>query len=151
MFPKDFHSFLAENSLIEIKGGLTRPTFLEIWMVETEGRIFARSWNKSERSWFTEFQKTGVGEIKYGDKILQVQGKKVDRDNEINQKISEAYLDKYDQPQNLKYSQGISKSEYFDYTMEFFMIKEKGSMGVEIFRCQIIYPVHVPEKIPGFM
>ncbi len=120
MFPKDFSNYLANNTLIEIKGGITRPTFLPIWMVEVDNRIFARSWNKSQKSWFTEFQSAGIGEIRYGDRIIRVKGKKVEATNQINHKISEAYLKKYDQPTNLRYSEGISQPEYFDYTMEFF-------------------------------
>lgn len=120
MFPQDFYEHLKNKTLIEIKGGTTRQTFLKIWMVEVAQRVFARSWNKSEKSWFTEFQKSGVGEIKFGDKILKVKGKKVNSEDPINLKISEAYLKKYDQPQNLKYSEGISQPEYFDHTMEFF-------------------------------
>jgi len=120
MFPKDFYTYLANNTLIEIKGGITRPTFLQIWIVAVEKRIFARSWNKSEKSWFTEFQKTGIGEIKYGNKVLKVNGEKVSSENLINLNISEAYINKYDQPENIEYSKGISQPEYFDYTMEFF-------------------------------
>jgi len=120
MFPKDFYNYLANNNLIEIKGGLLRPTFLQIWMVEVDKRIFARSWNRSSKSWFTEFQKTGIGEIKYGAKIILVEGRKVNPQDPIHHKISMAYLEKYDQPENLKYSKGISQPEYFDYTMEFF-------------------------------
>lgn len=123
MFSKDFYTYLANNTLIEIKGGLTRPTFLKIWMVNVDNRIFARSWNKSENSWFTEFQKTGIGEIKFGDKVIRVTGEKTDPDNPINKKISQAYIKKYDQPENLKYARGISKPEYFNHTMEFFNLK----------------------------
>ena len=120
MFPEDFYTYLKNNTLVEIKGGSTRPTFLKIWMVDVENRIFARSWNKSERSWFTEFQSTGVGEIKYGDKVLKVNGIKVGAEDPINPRISQAYIEKYDQPENLKYSEGIAKPEYFAHTMEFF-------------------------------
>ncbi|MCM8568596.1 DUF2255 family protein [Gramella jeungdoensis] len=120
MFQEDLYDYLDKHTLIGIKGGVERPTFLKIWMVEVDERIFARSWNKSEKSWFTELQRTGIGEIKYGDKVLRVKGKKLDPNNPINQKISDAYLKKYDQPQNLKYSRGISHPEYFDYTMELF-------------------------------
>lgn len=126
MFPKDLYEYMTNHTLIEIKGGTTRPTFLPIWMVEVDKRIFARSWNKSEKSWFTEFQRTGVGEIKYADRILKVKGKKLSPEDPLNQKISEAYLRKYDQPGNLKYSEGISQPEYFDYTMEFFYEDFKG-------------------------
>ncbi|QYA26940.1 DUF2255 family protein [Gramella sp. MT6] len=119
MFPKELYEFLAKHTLIEIKGGITRDSFLKIWMVEVDKRLFARSWNKSEKSWFTEFQRTGVGEIKYGEEVIRVQGEKIDAENPINHKISQAYIKKYNQPENLKYSQGISQPEYFDYTMEF--------------------------------
>jgi len=121
MFPADFYTYLSNHTLVEIKGGTTRETFLPIWMVTVDDRVFARSWNKSAKSWFTEFLNTGTGEIKTGDRVLRVSGKKVSADDPINPKISEAYLRKYDQPQNLKYSQGISQPEYFDYTMEFFV------------------------------
>lgn len=120
MFPKDFYNFLKENTLVEVKGGRTRPGFLKIWMVEVEGRVFARSWNKSERSWFTEFNNTGLGQIKYGEEILNVKGKKLEKEDPVHQKINEAYLKKYTQPENLKYAQGITKPEYACYTMEFY-------------------------------
>ena len=68
-FPKDLYNYLTNNSLIEIKGGLERKTFLSIWMVAVDDRVFARSWNKSNKSWFTEILKTGIGQIKYSDKI----------------------------------------------------------------------------------
>ncbi|SDL30933.1 hypothetical protein SAMN04488034_103146 [Salinimicrobium catena] len=119
-FPADLYTYMKEHTLMEVKGGTTRPTFLKIWMVEVDGRVFARSWNKSERSWFTEFLRTGVGEIKYGDTIMKVKGKKIAAEDPVNPRISEAYLKKYNQPQNLPYAEGISKPEYFDYTMEFF-------------------------------
>lgn len=120
MFPEDFYTYLSNHTLVGIKGGTTRETFLPIWMVTVDGRVFARSWNKSRKSWFTEFLNSGLGEIKYGDRVLKVSGKQVSADDPINPKISEAYLLKYDQPANLKYSQGISQPEYFDHTMEFF-------------------------------
>lgn len=120
MFPEDFYQFLEKNTLIEIKGGNTRPTFLPIWMVEVNKRIFARSWNKSTKSWFTEFQNTGTGQIKYSEKVLNVSARKIEENNPVNPRISNAYVEKYNQPQNLKYSDGISQPEYFNYTMEFF-------------------------------
>lgn len=120
MYPTEFYTFLEKNTLIEIKGGRDRTTFLPIWMVEVDNRIFARSWNRSKKSWFTEFQISGVGQIKYGEQVLNVRGRKVEEDDPINSRIGEAYLEKYNQPQNLEYAEGISQREYFDYTMEFF-------------------------------
>lgn len=119
MIKKELLEYLKENTLIEIKGGLERETFTKIWMVNVDNRIFARSWNKSKRSWFTEFQKRGIGQIKYGKEDLTVYGKKISKSDKINDKINQAYLQKYTQPENVKYVNGIIQAEYSDFTMEF--------------------------------
>lgn len=119
MIKKELLEYLKENTLIEIKGGLERETFTKIWMVNVDNRIFARSWNKSKRSWFTEFQKRGIGQIKYGKEVLTVYGKKISKSDKINDKINQAYLQKYTQPENVKYVNGIIQAEYSDFTMEF--------------------------------
>ena len=118
-FPDSFYEYMKDNTLTGIKGGTERETFLQIWMVEVDGRVFVRSWNKSARSWFTEFIKTGVGQIQYGDSIINVKGKKVDAADAVQQQINKAYLEKYNQEHNVKYAEGITQPEYADYTMEF--------------------------------
>lgn len=119
-FPEDFYSHLQEHNYTEIKGGIERNTFLEIWMVSVNNRVFARSWNKSARSWFTAFLETGVGELKYGDKVVHVKGKKLDASAPIQEEINQTYIERYNQKENIFYSEGITKPEYLDYTMEFF-------------------------------
>jgi len=119
-FPEEFYSHLQKHNYTEIKGGIERNTFLEIWVVTVNRRIFARSWNKSARSWFTAFLETGVGQLKYGDKVINVKGKKLDASAPIQKEINKAYLKRYNQKENIFYSEGISQPEYLDYTMEFF-------------------------------
>lgn len=113
--------YLNENTLIEIKAGIDREKFTKIWMVNVEDRIFSRSWNKSEKSWCTESKKQGVGQIKFGNNIVHVKARKVDKNDEINQEINKAYLKKYIQPENIEYAIGITQAEYGDYTMEFIL------------------------------
>ena len=120
-FPKDFYAHLGKINYTEIKGGLKRDTFLEIWVVHVEERVFARSWNKSERSWFTAFLCEGVGELKYGSNILKVRGEKVSGDDLVHQKIDQAYMKRYGVGENIYYAQGISQPQYHDYTLEFFI------------------------------
>ena len=119
-FPKEFYEYLSNNTLVEIKGGVNRETFLQIWMVSVDGRVFARSWNKSKRSWFTEIEKTGVGQIKFGDTIINIKGQKLPKNAELTSLINERYLEKYNQEENLYYATGITQPEYEDFTMEFF-------------------------------
>ncbi len=119
-FPKDFYSHLKNHNYTEIKGGIERDSFLEIWVVKVNNRVFARSWNKSAKSWFTAFLETGIGQLKYGEKVIDVKGKKLDPAELIQEEINQAYLKRYNQKENIFYSEGISKPEYLDYTMEFF-------------------------------
>ena len=66
-FPNDFYQYLSENTLVGIKAGNERDRFIDIWVVEVNMRIFARTWSKSENSWFTTFLRGENGKIKYGD------------------------------------------------------------------------------------
>lgn len=116
-FPSSFYKHLQQNTLTGIKGGTSRTGFLNIWMVEVEGRVFARSWGKSERSWFTALQQEGVGEIQYGYQVLPIVGK-ICTDPEINKKINAAYLKRYSTPENKVYAKAITQPEYANYTME---------------------------------
>lgn len=120
-FPSSFYPYLQANTLIGVKGGSTRKSFLDIWMVAVGERVFARSWNKSERSWFTAFRETGIGEIRYGERILQVKGTVLAASDDLHPLISAAYLQKYTQAENLPYAQGITQPEYVHYTMEFIL------------------------------
>lgn len=120
-FPNEFFTHLQEHNYVEIKGGITRVTFLEIWMVAVGDRVFARSWNKSERSWFTAFLETGHGQLKYGEIIIDVTGKKVPPKTTIQKQINEAYRKRYTEKENVYYVNGITQVDYEDYTMEFFV------------------------------
>ena len=119
-FPKDFYKHLREQNYTEVKGGIERKTFLEIWVVTVNNRVFARSWNKSKRSWFTELQKTGIGQLKYKKEVIAVTGKKVDENSEIHVLINNAYLERYTEPENIFYVNGICQPEYTNCSMEFF-------------------------------
>ena len=118
-FPEDFNKYLEDNTLIEIKGGTKGNKFLEIWMVNVNGRVFARTWAKSERSWFNSLIEEEVGEIKYNGKVIKI-GAVRNNDPEINKLIDNAYLQKYNQPENIKYAKGITQKEYSEYTVELF-------------------------------
>lgn len=116
-FPADFYKHLQQHTLTGIRAGRKHHAFLDIWMVEVEGRIFARSWGKSQRSWFTTLLTEGTGEIMYGEQQLYIRGIKQE-DPEMNRLISKAYLARYQAPESIPYAEGIAREDYFDYTME---------------------------------
>ena len=121
-FPQELYDYLSTHTLIKVKGGRTRLKFLEIWMVEVEGRLFSRTWNKSAKSWYTAFLEEGVGQIKFGEEIIDVRGQRLEVDQELTRQINEAYLKKYNQPFNISYAKGITQPEYEKFTMEFLSI-----------------------------
>ncbi|MAP54033.1 DUF2255 family protein [Altibacter sp.] len=119
-FPTEFFAHLDTHNYTEIKGGLQRETFLEIWVVTVGDRVFARSWNKSEKSWYTAFLEEGVGQLKFGAVVLDVTGLKVLKEDAVHQQIDTAYRSRYTEEKNIYYAQGISQPEYYDYTLELF-------------------------------
>ena len=72
-----------------------------------------------KKSWFTEIERSGIGQIKYGSKIIQIKGSKLSNESNIHELINQRYLAKYNQAENQFYSRGITKPEYKNYTMEF--------------------------------
>ncbi|MBI9061841.1 MAG: hypothetical protein JEZ14_07615 [Marinilabiliaceae bacterium] len=69
-------------------------------------------------------------QIKYGNEIIHVRGKKLDRYDETNKIINNAYLEKYTQTENIPYAKGITRPEYADYTMEFFSTGKTNTIGI---------------------
>lgn len=120
--PEDFYKFINNNTLIEIRCGNNRENFTKIWIVEINNRVFSRSWNKNAGGWMNCFLTNESGEIKYGERILEVKAQKIEKTDAINTAISNAYLEKYTQEHNVEYAKGISQPEYFDYTIEFVAI-----------------------------
>ncbi|MEO6902279.1 MAG: DUF2255 family protein [Bacteroidia bacterium] len=123
MLKQELIKYLNGNTLIGIKGGRDRERFTDIWMVNIDDRFFSRSWNRNTKSWFIELVKQGNGQIQFGSKTVNVKGQKVDEGDKIQNKINAAYLIKYNQPENIVYSEGITKPEYSKYTLEFILLE----------------------------
>ena len=111
--------YINSHNLTRIKAGNDRETFLEIWMVTVDNRIFARSWGFAERSWYNTFLNDSNGEIKCGDQIFKIKAEIPKDLDALNEKISRAYLDKYDSGYNSFYAKGITEQSHVDKTMEF--------------------------------
>lgn len=115
--------YINSHNLTGIKAGQKPHAFLEIWMVVVEDRIFARSWELAERSWYNTFLKESEGKLKCGDQEFNISANIPDDLKKITSKINTAYLDKYNSGENSKYATGITKPAHFDKTMEFVVIE----------------------------
>ncbi|HET6227026.1 MAG TPA: DUF2255 family protein [Bacteroidia bacterium] len=112
-------NYIRNNNLIGIKAGKERDTFLEIWMVVVDDRIFARSWGMAEKSWYNTLKENSQGFLKCGNKIFEMKAIIPVQSAALTEKINKAYLDKYDSGENSFYAKGIIKQEHVAKTMEF--------------------------------
>lgn len=116
--------YINTHSIIRIKAGEERTTFLEIWMVTVNNRIFARSWGLAEKSWYHTFLKDPKGEIRCGEEIVAIKALIPEDIKDLTAEINKAYLTKYNTPQNLTYSKGIIREKHVEKTMEFIIQDE---------------------------
>ncbi len=112
-------NYIKTNNLIGIKAGLQRPTFLDIWMVVVNNRIFARSWGFAKKSWYNSFQQNPTGQLKCGDNIFDIKAVIPSDIEDLTQNINNAYLTKYNTGHNIDYANGIVEEKHIDKTMEF--------------------------------
>ena len=119
-FSKAFLKCIEETQITSVRVGRDRTKFTGIWMVEVDGRIFARSYNLAERSWYTSFLNGNDGDIKCGKEIIPVRGVKVADNNIIAEAINRAYEKKYSvKEHNKKWVNGLNQPERIARTIEF--------------------------------
>ncbi|OXA80767.1 hypothetical protein SAMN05444397_103331 [Flavobacterium aquidurense] len=116
-------NYIETHNLIGIKAGLNRETFLDIWMIVVNDRIFARSWGLAEKSWYNSFLQDSKGQIKCGENIFNIKAIVPIDKNNLTSAINNAYLTKYNTDHNIKYAKGIIKAKHIEKTLEF-IIKE---------------------------
>lgn len=68
--------------------------FIDITIVQTEGRFFVRQYKFGKRSWYDAFLKHSEGAMKLGDAIIPVEGVIPTDLNKINKKVNKAYFKK---------------------------------------------------------
>jgi len=119
-FSKAFLKCITETQITSVRAGKDRTKFTGIWMVEVEGRIFGRSYQLSERSWYTALLSGESGDIKCGKEIIPVKGLKPADIDVINGAINKAYEKKYlVKAYNKKWVDGLAQPERVARTMEF--------------------------------
>lgn len=111
--------YINSHSLIGLKAGEERTTFLDIWMVVVNNRVFARSWGFAEKSWYNTFLSDSKGQIKCGGDVYNINGIIPADLDEITEQINNAYIKKYNNPNNAKYVYGIIRKQHVEKTMEF--------------------------------
>ncbi len=68
--------------------------FIDILIVETDGRFFVRQYKFGESSWYDAFLKNPNGEIKINETIIPIDGVVPKDLDVINPKVNKAYFKK---------------------------------------------------------
>src|SRR4030095_14020408 len=122
-FPKSFLNCINETQITSVRAGKDREKFTGIWMVEVDGRIFARSYSLSDRSWYTALLNGDSGDLKCGKEIVPVKGVKPPDMYIITGAINKAYEKKYlVKGYNKKWVDGLCQPERVARTMEFIQV-----------------------------
>ncbi|MET3535219.1 DUF2255 family protein [Chryseobacterium limigenitum] len=111
--------YIKTNNLIGVKAGANRSTFLEIWMIVVNDRIFARSWGLAEKSWYNSFIQDSKGQIQCGNFVFNINAIIPMDNDELTKVINNEYLTKYNSGHNIDYAKGIIQTKHVEKTMEF--------------------------------
>ena len=119
-FSKAFLECINETQITSVRAGKDRTKFTGIWMVEFDGRIFGRSYNGAEKSWYAALSEGNEGDIKCGKEIIPVKGMQPTDITTITEAINKAYEKKYlVKAYNKKWVDGLIQPERVARTMEF--------------------------------
>ena len=77
----------------QIRAGY-KHRFIDISIVETEGRFFVRQYRFGKRSWYHAFLNDPAGEMKLGDLIIPIHGVVPQDLEKINPKVNKAFYKK---------------------------------------------------------
>ncbi|MFA8451920.1 MAG: hypothetical protein ACEPOW_14590 [Bacteroidales bacterium] len=77
----------------QIRAG-EKHRFVDITIVETEGRFFVRQYRFGKKSWYDAFLKDSAGAIKINDTIIPIDGVVPKDLDDVNPKVNKAYFKK---------------------------------------------------------
>lgn len=90
MLDRKTHRELKSKYVHQIRAG-KKHRFIDITIIEAEGRFFVRQYKFAKKSWYHAFLKDSEGEMKIGETIVPIDGVVPHDLDKINPKINWAY------------------------------------------------------------
>jgi hypothetical protein len=109
-------SSIRKEKMLAIRAG-QEHRFIGIWAVVVDGRVFVRSWSLKPRSWYRTFLDDPAGAIQVGTRTIPIRAVHT-RSESLKDRISDAYLAKYNTPGSLKYARDLGSKRSRDATVE---------------------------------
>ena len=91
---KELSELVNAYRVHQIRSGTTHR-FIDISIVECDGRFFVRQYKFGEDSWYHAFLSEPNGEMKCGETIIAIKGVVPDDLARINQSVTRAFWKKY--------------------------------------------------------
>ena len=89
----EISKLVEANNVLQIRSG-DKHRFVDITIVEAEGRFFVRQYKFGARSWYHAFLEEPNGAIKHGEAIFPVKGVVPEDLEQINPAVTKAFLKK---------------------------------------------------------
>lgn len=90
---QEITKLINSSDVHQIRSG-DKHRFVDITIVEAEGRFFVRQYKFGKRSWYHAFLEEPNGAIKYGNTIIPIEGRVPEDLEDINPLVTQAYIDK---------------------------------------------------------
>jgi hypothetical protein len=87
---EEISKIVDKNNVLQIRSG-DKHRFIDITIVEAEGRFFVRQYKFGKRSWYHAFLENPAGEMKLGDTLVKIEGRVPEDLDEINPKVTKAF------------------------------------------------------------
>lgn len=115
----DILALVNNTATPQIRVGETHR-FNNIWLVVAENRIFCRQYSFGRKSWYTAFQEDPKGAIKCGDIIIPIEARIPEDLHQVNEKVNQAYVEKYDRRLNHypEVAHEMTGKKFMERTME---------------------------------
>lgn len=90
---QEVSKWVKANNVLQIRSG-DKHRFIDITVVEADGRFFVRQYKFGARSWYHAFLEEPNGAIKKGDAIIPIEGRVPADLDEINPVVTKAFFKK---------------------------------------------------------
>lgn len=90
----DISNLINAHRVHQIRSGTTHR-FVDISIIEAQGRFFVRQYKFGKNSWYNAFINEPNGEIKCGDTVIPIKGIKPKDLDVINQSVTLSFWKKY--------------------------------------------------------
>lgn len=90
---QEVSKWVKANNVLQIRSG-DKHRFIDITVVEADGRFFVRQYKFGKKSWYHAFLEEPKGAIKHRDTIIPIEGRVPENLDEINPVVTKAFLKK---------------------------------------------------------